>query len=71
MNRLRRTLSFRNRKKEKLSNNDHSSSLPNKKEKQKITNESIPLQWQEDEKNVRTGTCSFYVKVRQRTALCI
>ncbi|KAF6026457.1 hypothetical protein EB796_015231 [Bugula neritina] len=45
MDKLRRTLSFRSRKK-----------------KRKETESAKPHQWQEDERKVREGTCSFQVK---------
>ncbi len=54
IDRLRRTLSIRNRKKE----NTGPSSIKNGTKAKK------PLQWQEDEKSVRVGTCSFNVKVK-------
>ncbi len=47
MDRLKRTVSFNNNKKENLS----------------IKNENKPLQWQDDQKSVRIGRCSFNVKV--------
>ncbi|CAF3133641.1 unnamed protein product [Rotaria socialis] len=63
MDRLRRTLSFRSRRKENLSNNNNSNTLPNKNDKSlNSTNENKPSQWQDDEKAVRMDTCSFNVK---------
>ena len=47
MDRLRRTLSFRSRK----------------KKRREQTESTKPHQWQEDERKVREGTCSFQVKV--------
>ncbi|CAF4531904.1 unnamed protein product [Rotaria sp. Silwood1] len=63
MDRLRRTLSFRNRKKENISNNNNLNISTNKNgTNHNITSENKPLQWQVDEKSVRMGTCSFHVK---------
>jgi len=56
MDRLRRTLSFRNRKKEKITNNNNNNT--------KTVNK--PLQWHEDEKSVRTSTCNYNVKVKEK-----
>ena len=55
MDRLRRTLSFHSEKKAKATSNAQPSASTVKQK---------PLQWQEDEKAVRLGTCSFTVKVR-------
>ncbi|CAF0865767.1 unnamed protein product [Rotaria sordida] len=63
MDRLRRTLSFRHRKKENISNNNHLNTSTNQNNKRhNITSENKPLQWQDDEKFVRMGACSFNVK---------
>ncbi len=76
MDRLRRTLSFRSRKKGNLAAaaNNHSSTptpAPAKTGNNSTTTttttttESKPLQWQDDEKAVRVGACSFNVKVKR------
>jgi hypothetical protein len=72
MDRLRRTLSFRSRKKGNLAAaaNNHSSTptpAPAKtgNNSTTTTTESKPLQWQDDEKAVRVGACSFNVKVKR------
>ena len=52
MDRLRRTLSFRSRKK--------------RRRNQEQTESARPHQWQEDDTKVREGTCSFQVKVGPR-----
>ncbi|CAF2751996.1 unnamed protein product [Rotaria sp. Silwood2] len=63
MDRLRRTLSFRHRKKENPSSNNHLNTSTNINGKHhNITSENKPLQWQDDEKSVRMSTCSFNVK---------
>jgi len=36
-----------------------------KKKKDKVPECSKPHQWQEDEKKVREGSCSFQVRVRE------
>jgi hypothetical protein len=73
MDRLRRTLSFRSRKKGNAAannnnNNNHSSTtIPTKNGNTAATTttaESKPPQWQDDEKSVRVGACSFTVKVK-------
>ncbi|CAF0893577.1 unnamed protein product [Adineta steineri] len=51
MDRLRRTLSFHNKKKENKTINNHTNK-----------NEKKPVQWHDDDKSVRDGTCSFNVK---------
>lgn len=62
MNRLKQTFSFRHRKKENsLANKNHSNKNVTNHQ---ITGDSKPLQWQEDERSVRVGICSFHVKVR-------
>lgn len=81
MDRLRRTLSFRSRKKGNTSNNNNNnntnhSSTPAATSAVKngsstttttttapTTADSKPSQWQDDEKSVRVGACSFTVKV--------
>lgn len=81
MDRLRRTLSFRSRKKGNASNNNNNhSSTPattsavkngssttatttNTITSPSTTADSKPSQWQDDEKSVRIGACSFTVKV--------
>jgi hypothetical protein len=78
MDRLRRTLSFRSRKKGNTAaaannNNNNHSSTPtpapaktgNNSTPTTTTTENKPLQWQDDEKAVRVGACSFNVKVKQ------
>lgn len=83
MDRLRRTLSFRSRKKGNTANNtdnNHSSTATaitkngnNVPATTTITTsttttaENKPLQWQDDEKSVRAGACSFNVKVKATT----
>jgi hypothetical protein len=54
IDRLKRTLSFGHKKKEDLDR------------KKKETNTKKPVQWQDDEKSVRTGTSSFNVKVTRK-----
>jgi hypothetical protein len=79
MDRLRRTLSFRSRKKGNTANNNnnnnHSSTTTattttpaaikngNNASTTTTTIENKPPQWQDDEKSVRVGACSFNVKV--------
>ncbi len=81
MDRLRRTLSFRSRKKGNAANNNnnnnnHSSTtttatpaaIKNGNNATTTTTtttitENKPAQWQDDEKSVRVGACSFNVKV--------
>jgi len=79
MDRLRRTLSFRSRKKSSAANNNnnnnnHSSTtttaatttappIKNGNNTTTTTTENKPAQWQDDEKSVRVGACSFNVKV--------
>jgi hypothetical protein len=82
MDRLRRTLSFRSRKKGNASNNNNNnnnhastttaatttttSSIKNGNNTPTTTTttaETKPSQWQDDEKSVRMGACSFNVKV--------
>jgi len=58
IDRLRRTLSFRNRKKENISTSTSKNGNKNK------TNANKPLPWQDDEKSVRVGMRSFSVKVK-------
>ena len=81
MDRLRRTLSFRSRKKGNTANNNnnnnnnnHSSTTAatatttttkNGNNTPSTTGENKPSQWQDDEKSVRVGTCSFNVKVKR------
>jgi hypothetical protein len=48
MERIRRTFNFQHKKKENMSKN---------------TPENKLRQWQNDEKSVRAGNCSFHVKV--------
>jgi hypothetical protein len=65
MDRLRRTLSFRSKKKENISTDTPSSTLTTKNGNNTKTAEGKPLQWQDDEKSVRVGNCSFHVKVNK------
>ncbi|CAF0910742.1 unnamed protein product [Rotaria sp. Silwood1] len=75
MDRLRRTLSFRSRKKGHTTNNNNNNNNNNNDNNHlsttapikngnttTITTENKPLQWQDDEKSVRAGACSFNVK---------
>jgi numb-like protein len=80
MDRLRRTLSFRSRKKGNTSNNNNNNNNNNHQTSTTITATSStkngnntptttttaadnkPSQWQDDEKSVRIGACSFNVK---------
>jgi len=83
MDRLRRTLSFRSRKKGNTAaaaaNNNNHSSTPtpapaktgNNSTTTTTTTENKPLQWQDDEKAVRVGACSFNVKVKQEKNLIL
>lgn len=77
MDRLRRTLSFRSRKKGNTANNDndHSGVLTAQTKNgnntpttatSTTTAENKPPQWQDDEKSVRAGACSFNVKVIEK-----
>jgi len=85
MDRLRRTLSFRSRKKgnsatnnnnNNNNNNNHSSTTTTSTttgntsvkngNNTTTTAENKPPQWQDDEKAVRNGACSFSVKVKLR-----
>lgn len=83
MDRLRRTLSFRSRKKgnTNTNNNNHASTPTTSSAKNGsstttaaattttaptiTTADNKPSQWQDDEKSVRVGACSFNVKVRR------
>ena len=78
MDRLRRTLSFRSRKKSNhqsnINNNNQETTLPspttttssNKNTNNNGTSaDNKPIQWQGDEKSVRMGFCSFNVKVNK------
>lgn len=74
MDRLRRTLTFRSRKKDNLTNNNNIinnvNTTTNKNGKLENSNgENKSLQWQDDEKAVRMGTCNFGVKVKTKFVL--
>jgi lysozyme family protein len=85
MDRLRRTLSFRSRKKGNTANNNNNNNNNNHSSTTTTTaatstknanntpattsTENKPSQWQDDEKSVRVGTCSFTVKVRGQKVL--
>ncbi|CAF0890865.1 unnamed protein product [Adineta ricciae] len=73
MDRLRRTLSFRSKKKGNTSSDTRNNNNNNTEDSTKTTNnvpattnsattENKPPQWQDDEKSVRGGTCTFNVK---------
>ncbi|CAF1008779.1 unnamed protein product [Adineta ricciae] len=53
MDRLKRTFSFHQKKKDNSSTNNKNSTNKNEKK---------PIQWHDDDKSVRDGTCSFNVK---------
>jgi hypothetical protein len=38
----------------------------NREKENRCTTKTKPLQWQNDENNVRVGTCSFNVKVKEK-----
>ena len=74
MDRLRRTLSFRSRKKGNSTNNNNNNNhtrtiIASTKNDNDTTTTAIAtgenklLQWQNDERAVRLGACSFNVKV--------
>ena len=54
MDRLKRTFSFHQKKKDNTSTNNKNTTNKNEKK---------PIQWHDDDKSVRDGTCSFNVKV--------
>jgi hypothetical protein len=73
-------LSFRSRKKPSSNNNTATSSAPNNvpstnastatKNGGATTSEPKPLQWQDDEKSVRVGSCNYNVKVKDINPFC-
>ena len=83
MDRLRRTLSFRSKKKGNTSSDTRNNSNNNNNNTENstktannvpettnsATTENKPPQWQDDEKSVRGGTCTFNVKVTGNSVL--